>query len=167
MVSKIVLSSIRSICGGFTGQDVSYQSMAEILHYNFSSTDVLVGDFLWWFTDQSQSDWNVLRTIPSPCLMSGLIVFPVLSSYAVKMLKSGPAGGGGRIRENEQPNASPTRQLEHGDSSPSVIRPETQTDSVTTSQHVLPRAVPRHEVAPGPQPEDVQHAVHVLASVLG
>ena len=73
--------------------------------------------------------------------MSGLIILFILfsslslislSSYAVKMLKSGPAGGGGRIRENEQPNASPSRQLEHGDSSPSVIRPETQTDRVTS-----------------------------------
>ena len=69
------------------------------------------------------------------------------------------------MRENEQPNASPTRQLEHGDSSPSVIRPETQTDSVTTSQDVLPGALPRHEVAPRPQPEDVQHA-DVLTPVL-
>ena len=74
-------------------------------------------------------------SIPGPCLMSGLIILFILlcliwrSRYAVKMLKSGPAGGGGRIRENEQPNASPTRQLEHGDSSPSVIRPETQPDS--------------------------------------
>ena len=38
------------------------------------------------------------------------------------------AAAGGES-ENEQPNASPTRQLEHGDSSPSVIRPETQPDS--------------------------------------
>ena len=45
-------------------------------------------------------------------------------------------------------------------SSPSVSRPETHSVS-----HVLPRALPRHEVAPGPQPEDVQHA-DVLASVL-
>ena len=38
--------------------------------------------------------------------------------------------------------------------------------TVTTSQDVLPRALPRHEVAPGPQPEDVQHA-DVLTPVLG
>ena len=64
---------------------------------------------LFWFTYQSQvwvSVW-LKCSIPSPCLMSGLIIlfillsslFSDLSSYAVKMLKSGPAGGGGRIRE--------------------------------------------------------------------
>ena len=68
-----------------------------------------------------------------------------------------------RPEENELPNASPTRPCTgDGDSSQSVTRPETPRHHVS---HVLPRAVPRHEVAPGPQPEDVQHA-DVLTPVL-
>ena len=51
-----------------------------------------------------------------------------------------------------------------GDSPQSVTGPETPRHHHVS--HVLPRAVPRHEVAPGPQPEDVQHAVHVLTPVL-
>ena len=67
-----------------------------------------------------------------------------LSSYAVKMLKSGPVGGraGGRNWENEQPKASPTRQLKHGDSSPSVIRPETQTVRQSEWPPVRPCSTP-------------------------
>ena len=130
---------------------------------------------LLWFTYISVSQFDVNVLIPSPCLMSGLIILFILfsslslislSSYAVKMLKSGPAGGGGRIREwaaqcFPHPSAGTWGQFALGHQTRNTDRQSDQ----PASHHVLPRAVPRHEVAPRPQPEDVQHA-DVLPPVL-